>query len=144
MGIKNGWLFLLIFFLLSTSIHAGEFKKISIKGNIIPVEIVKSREEQRRGLGYRNKLPPNHGMLFIYPSPGKRIFWMKGMQFAIDIIWIYKNTVVHIEKKVPPPVLMTADDKLITYGQGIVADMVLELNSGESDQLHLGDKIHTF
>lgn len=141
---KNICFFLLLSLLFSPSINAGELQKVRINGKIFSVEIAKSRSEQLKGLGYRHKLLPNHGMLFTYPSPGKRIFWMKGMRFAIDIIWIFQNTIVHIEKNVPPPPLLTADKKLKKYGNGVIADMVLELNTGESDQLRLGDKIHIF
>lgn len=121
----------------STMLFGKDFGTIRVHKTIIPVELAKTRSDQSKGLGYRDKLKSFHGMLFIYPAPGKRIFWMKGMKFSIDIIWILKNTIVHIEKNVPFPPLMTSDQHLRTYGHTAIADKVLELNSGEAQQLKL-------
>ena len=44
--------------------------------------------QQELGLGDRVKLPLDNGMLFVYHSSGTRCFWMKGMRFALDMIWL--------------------------------------------------------
>jgi uncharacterized protein len=44
--------------------------------------------QQELGLGERAKLPLDDGMLFVYQSSGTRCFWMKGMRFALDMIWL--------------------------------------------------------
>ena len=36
------------------------------------------------GLAFR----PGTGMLFVFPDASPRSFWMKGMRFCLDIIWI--------------------------------------------------------
>ena len=57
---------------------------------------------------------------------------MKNMQFPIDIIWIYKNKVVLVEKNIPPPSLLVGDEKLIPrYGYGVLADKILEIQAVE-------------
>lgn len=136
--------FIILIFSLSSSLFALSLQTIHIGKKKWTVEIAQTPAQQRLGLGNRKNLSPNHGMLFTYKTPGERIFWMKGMQFAIDIIWIYKNTILHIEKDVSPPSsLLLNDRKLKTYGHSILADMVLELKAGESEKhrLKAGDKI---
>ncbi len=68
----------------------------NIGTSVIVAEVVKSPSEQRRGLGYRDQLKTNQGMLFVYDNPGVRSFWMKGMRFAIDIIWLRQGKIVLI------------------------------------------------
>ncbi|MDP2651407.1 MAG: DUF192 domain-containing protein, partial [bacterium] len=45
----------------------------------------------------------NEGMLFVFNTPGIYPFWMKEMNFDIDIIWISEERVViGIERSVFP------------------------------------------
>lgn len=96
----------------------------------VQVEVVSTPEEQNLGLGNRFALPEGMGMLFLYDSVGEHVFWMKHMYFSIDIIWIKKGRIVHVEKKVPPPAANVKDRSLRRYGRGILADMVLEVPAG--------------
>ena len=131
-----------LFFYFSPS-SASDFATISVNGHIIKVEIVSTSASQNLGLGDRNALPKGSGMLFLYKTAGEKIFWMKRMRFAIDIIWILQGSIVHIEKNVPPPSIIHSPSRLPTYGHGIVADMVLEVSKGFADKagLQLGDSI---
>ena len=109
----------------------------------IDVEVVISRAEQQLGLGHRKSLSHNKGMLFVYHTAGERVFWMKGMRFSIDIIWLKNGKIVHIAKKVPPPSVMAPKGTLKTYGHGVEADSVLEVVAGFADahQLKNGDRV---
>ncbi|HQU08823.1 MAG: hypothetical protein B7X06_02955 [Verrucomicrobia bacterium 21-51-4] len=49
------------------------------------VEVVSEPEPMRRGLMHRANLPPNQGMLFVYPSPQRLSFWMQNTQIPLDI-----------------------------------------------------------
>lgn len=88
-------------------------------------ELADTPAKQTLGLSFRKGLPPNHGMLFIYNNPDVQIFWMRNMQFPIDILWIRHQRIVHIEKNIPPP--KNSNQPLKTYGHGVLADMVLEV-----------------
>ena len=55
------------------------------------------------GLSGYAGLPEDAGMLFVFPEPIQPTFWMKGMLFAIDIIWIRDGTVVQIHESATPP-----------------------------------------
>jgi len=59
--------------------------------------------QQELGLGQRAKLPLDHGMLFVYYSSGTRCFWMKGMKFALDMIWVSSaDEVVSVQRDISP------------------------------------------
>ena len=44
--------------------------------------------EQERGLSNTAPLADNQGMLFIFTAPAVTPFWMKDMNYPLDIIWI--------------------------------------------------------
>lgn len=54
----------------------------------ISVELALTDEERARGLGGREVLPQNTGMLFVFPYSAPHGIWMDGMRFPIDIIWL--------------------------------------------------------
>jgi PST family polysaccharide transporter len=68
----------------------------------IAAEVVKDTEAINRGLSGRDALAPENGMLFMFPKPKKYRFWMRGMRFPIDIIWIRDNTVVGVTANITP------------------------------------------
>lgn len=113
--------------------------QLEIRGNIFTVELAVTAKEKERGLGYRDSLAPNSGMLFVYQNRDRYGFWMKGMRFPIDIIWIMDQTIVDISKNVPVP---TAG-ALPTYTPKEPVNKVLEVNAGVSDRLgiQIGDTI---
>ena len=67
---------------------AGE---ITINGKNILVELADTPEARARGLSGRPDLMAGHGLLFIFDKPGQYGFWMKEMNFPIDIIWLDAN-----------------------------------------------------
>ncbi|MCX7698233.1 MAG: DUF192 domain-containing protein, partial [Candidatus Goldbacteria bacterium] len=54
-------------------------KKAVLNINNIQIElkIAKTDSERKLGLMFINKLPQNHGMLFIFDDEGEYTFWMK-------------------------------------------------------------------
>lgn len=67
----------------------------------VAVELAETPEEQARGLGYRDRLEWEHGMYFPYQRPGFYGFWMRGMRFSIDIVWIREGRIVDLHRDVP-------------------------------------------
>ena len=41
--------------------------------------------EQQKGLMYRESLDNDHGMLFLFDRPDKRVFWMRNTSIPLDI-----------------------------------------------------------
>ena len=87
--------------LASGAPHTSSQAWVTIANNRIPVELALTPEEQRLGLGERDHLEWGHGMLFIHEKPDFRSYWMKGMRFDIDIIWIRDGRISEIAHAVP-------------------------------------------
>jgi|SRR3989344_349663 len=113
-------------------------KYIIIAGTKLKVDLALTKEEQMQGLSGRNEFPENHGMLFVFDHPDKYLFWMKNMNFPIDIIWIGEDMkVVYIKKDAKPELYLE------TYGSEKDAKYVLEVIAGFSEKNNLkeGDKV---
>lgn len=110
---------------------------------VLKAEIADSKEERTKGLGYRDSLATDSGLLFIHDNSQKYTYWMKGMRFPIDIMWISDDTIADITSNVPPPVEGQTDDSLIRYSPNTQVNRVLETNSGfiSTNNIQVGDKI---
>lgn len=103
--------------------------------HIINLEIADTAQKQMKGLGGRESLEENSGMLFVFKGSRTRNFWMRGMYFPIDIVWIRENGVVAgCAENVPPP----ADPKqllgLERRSSPEPVKYVLELNAGKCEE----------
>jgi len=116
--------------------QGNEIKTISIGNAKFQAEVVSRRQKMELGLGGRENLCSTCGMVFVFPKAGIYSFWMKDMKFPLDIVWLSKNTIVHVETNVQPGLvgIMTPTEN---------ADRVLELNAGVADKfiLRVGDMI---
>lgn len=101
----------------------------------IRVLVADTPEERVAGLGGYADLPEDAGMLFVLPEPTQPTFWMKGMNFAIDIIWIHDGVVVQIHDSVPLPPRNSPDDQLPRYRPDEPITHVLELTAGSAERL---------
>jgi len=82
-----------------------------------------------RGLGGRESLPDDRGMLFVFPEPGRYGFWMKDVLIPIDIIWLSaEGLVVDIQTAQPEPGV--PDQQLKRYNPSGEAKYVLEVRAG--------------
>lgn len=98
------------------------------------IEIADTEESWRRGLGERDGLCAACAMLFVFPEAGRHDFWMKGMRFPLDIVWVLDGRVTHIERRIDPA-------SVETFRPNVAADQVIEVNAGATDQLGEGDQI---
>lgn len=109
----------------------------------LEIEIADTKEKRSKGLGYRQSLATNSGMLFLHDNSQKYTYWMKGMEFPIDIIWISGDTIADFIPNVLPPVEGQTDDTLERYSSTVEVNRVLETNAGFIIQKNVqkGDKI---
>ena len=99
--------------------------EVSIRDTTLSVEIADTVLRQIRGLSGRPSLGEHEGMLFVYESPHVMSFWMKDMQFPIDIIWVDENkTIVDISSDVSP------DTFPQTFVPSVPVQYVLEVQTG--------------
>ena len=76
---------------------------VTANGFELVADIAVTREQQSKGLGVKDTMAEDEGMLFVFTKEKQHSFWMYGMKFPIDIIWLDGNkTVVHIEHSLEP------------------------------------------
>ena len=74
------------------------FKKVSVTAEVSDTEVLRVR-----GLSGRISLKEGEGMWFDFWSDGYHSFWMKEMNFPIDILWLNKDSeVVYIKENATP------------------------------------------
>ncbi|MDD5109597.1 MAG: DUF192 domain-containing protein [Patescibacteria group bacterium] len=76
---------------------------VTVGGVRVVAEVAATPEEQERGLSGRVDLAEGTGMLFPFRTPTRPTFWMRGMLFPIDIIWIRGSSVVGMSENLPVP-----------------------------------------
>lgn len=110
----------------------SEIKKVEIGGKIIKVSVVSTVESREKGLSGRESIAEDEGMLFVFENLGRHGFWMKDMNFPIDIIWLDQSKkIIFIKKNVLPstyPEIFYPDSD---------ANYVLEVISGFSEKNNL-------
>ena len=107
--------------------------EITVGGVPLTVELAYLPTDTSRGLGYREGLAPGTGMLFLFEGPAPRSFWMRGMQFCIDIVWIENGVIQGAAESVCPEPAGTADADLTSYVSPVPVTYVLEVPAGWLD-----------
>jgi len=117
----------------------GKTIKVEINGYSLEVEVAKSDNEKRRGLSQRDELRNDRGMIFIYEKEGEYSFWMKGVKFSLDFIWLKGDKIVDITKNVQPP----RDENYEIYRPSEPVDKILEVKAGwcDSHEVKIGQKV---
>lgn len=112
-------------------------RQVQINGVKLNVEIVDTQTQRTKGLGGRDSLASDSGMLFTFNEPSKYSFWMKGLSFPLDFVWIKGDKVVSILQNVPPPASNQPDSSLPVYQPNVEVDKVLEVNAGVVQRLNI-------
>ncbi|MEK9174698.1 MAG: DUF192 domain-containing protein [Patescibacteria group bacterium] len=118
--------------------YHSDLKIVRLENTELKVELAESQGARGQGLGGRKNLPSDQGMLFIFEKPDKYSFWMRDMEFPLDIIWLDENkTVVDMVKDAKPesyPSTYFTPNKTALY--------VLEVNTGwaEKNNVKTGSK----
>jgi uncharacterized membrane protein (UPF0127 family) len=96
-------------------------------GAVVYAEVPKTPKEFARGLSGRERLEEGRGMLFIFEREGLHSFWMYGMRFRIDIVWMDSmGRVVYIVERAEP----CSGEDCTVYTPPVEARYVLELPEG--------------
>lgn len=104
----------------------------------LTVDLAHPGPQQTLGLGYRNGLEPGTGMFFIGDQAVMKTYWMKGMRFCLDIIWIEGDQIVGAAENVCPDPPGTADIDRARYSSPISVTHVLEVPAGWLDEHDYG------
>jgi len=94
----------------------------------VQVEVADTDASRTQGLSDRTSLGSDNGMLFVFDTPQIPGFWMKDMNFSLDMVWIgVDNSIIKIDKNVAPDTYPA-----IFYPPSEVNN-VIELPAGFSD-----------
>lgn len=76
---------------------------ITINDVKLVADIAATNDQRSKGLSVKDTLNENEGMLFVFDTEREHSFWMKNMEFPIDIIWLDDvQEVVHVEHSLEP------------------------------------------
>ena len=93
------------------------------------VELADDAAERAQGLMFRETLDPASGMLFVYESPRRAMFWMKNTLIPLDMIFAdASGTVTRVHSNAVPGDLTPIDG-----GEGVT--YVLEITGGLAERL---------
>lgn len=117
--------------------------EVQINNSKLTVEVANTPSTRETGLSYRKSLDKDSGMLFVFDYASYPVFWMKDMNFPLDIIWINRNMVVDISEDLPFPKASTSLNELPTYEPKSAVNYVLEVNAGyvKENAIKIGDPV---
>ena len=127
--------FLFLGFLIFFSLKSEQHKPPDLAKNEITLkiadirvtaEVVETKERLIQGLSGRKSLEENSGMYFVLPERKIATFWMKGMLFPLDIIWIDDGVIVDLDENIPIP----TKDRTPSLTSPQEVTHVLEVNAG--------------
>lgn len=117
---------------------------VSVGGARFQAEVAATPQQRAQGLAERPSLAPGAGMLFVFEGAGTYQFWMGGMKFPLDFVWVGADcTVVDLTENAPPPQPGQSPGDLPRYSPDQPVQYVLEVNAGEvaSTGIQTGDAV---
>lgn len=132
--------FALAFVYLRFTTFRPKLTTMRVGSTAIEVDVADTIGKQRQGLSDRPSMPKDQGMYFPMGTPALHGFWMKGMRFPLDIIWIRGGVIVDISENVPYPL---EGQTPVSVQPKEPADAVLEVNADftEKQQVKVGDLV---
>jgi uncharacterized membrane protein (UPF0127 family) len=111
---------------------------VTVGDTKVSVEVAATEAARDQGLSGRKNLTERSGMLFVFENEEMRGFWMKDMNFSLDIIWAdAKGRVVTVVENISP------DSYPQSYYPIVPAKYALEVPAGfvKAHNIAVGDKI---
>ncbi|MCH2136445.1 MAG: DUF192 domain-containing protein [Phycisphaerales bacterium] len=122
---------------------------IVVNGKTWSMELAIGEADIRRGLMGRESLPPDTGMLFIFPRPDYHSFWMAWCVMPIDLVFLdgRGRVVATWEMPVEPPIEPGEPHdqylaRMTSYPSGVPVRFAAEFPAGTIESLHItrGDR----
>lgn len=101
------------------------------------IEVAVTPAQMQQGLMFRTSLPPDAGMLFVYPQPTVATMWMRNTLIPLDMLFVdAQGRIVNIHERAVPQSL-----DVISAAAPVRA--VIELNGGTAARLGIepGDRV---
>ena len=116
---------------------------VELNGERFSVELADTQDKRTLGLMFRDSMPDDHGMLFIFPGEKRLSFWMKNTRIPLDIFYFDSNlALVSVSENTPP----CRTRNCPAYPSDGPATYVLELNAGKAAELgaKVGDALELY
>ena len=105
---------------------------VTIGGQRFLVEVAADDAARMRGLMFRDSLPADRGMLFVFEREQPLAFWMKNTRIALDILYFDDDLrLVSVAADTPP----CTTPYCPAYPSAAPARYVLEINAGQARAL---------
>ena len=112
---------------------------LTVGNRIISLLLAKTEAERELGLGDREAIREDEGMLFVFPKGDRYGIWMKNMRFPLDIVWLSPSSSDRQELIVLD---MQENVAVETYPKVFYpktdARYVLEVNAGAAKKFGIG------
>jgi hypothetical protein len=132
--------FLAILFLACAALARADtsvpLREVHVAGHGLKVEVAASEAQRERGLMFRESMPPDHGMLFIFDEPGYYAMWMKNTLIPLSVAYLDREGVILNILEMEPQTL----ESHLAAGPALYA---IEANKGwfERHRVKAGDKV---
>ena len=123
-------------FIFSLAINKDLPAEVCFEETCWNVEVADTEEERAQGLMFRENLPENAGMWFVFPEPGIYAFWMKNTLIPLDVLYFdEEGKFVSVQTMNP-----CEHDPCKTYPSARPAKYALEVNAGFAEKEGVGEK----
>lgn len=94
----------------------GATTELSFAKARLSAHVADSPSEREQGLMHVNTMGPNEGMVFAYPEPSARFFWMKNTPLPLDIAFVNAaQRIVKIAQMEPNSTILTPSGEPVMW-----------------------------
>lgn len=111
-------------------------RELHVAGQALKVEVAATEAQRERGLMFRESMPADQGMLFIFDDPGYYAMWMKNTLIPLSVAYLDRDGKVLNILDMEPQTL----ESHMAAGPAVYA---IETNKGWFERHHVkaGDKV---
>ena len=103
---------------------------MQLGGKTFTLEVARMDLSREIGLMFRDAMPADHGMIFVFPEASRLSFWMRNTRIPLDIVY------VGTDQRIVSVHQMKPYDESQTTAAG-PAKWAIELNEGTAAKLGL-------
>ena len=121
-------------FLLFLSLSVFSEEKISIESLFSKIEVVSNSQERKLGLMYRENLPYDNAMFFIWEYKKRQCMWMRNTYIPLNVAYLDSSgKILEIYDMVP------LSDKSVCSKKRVRYALEVNLNWFEDNNILVGD-----